>query len=157
MRGLFDINTGSAAIKAICNPLELLMSKKSIGHLLQTFHVLGYFILFAIAAILPPTRLYVVGIFIGLIAMFVLFGGCILTKTEMYYLEENVTTPGIVLDLLRIRPTDKDTDRFLQSVLSIGAMSIPIIVFGYLNSIDTINGVSNSVSNSVSSTIWSIV
>lgn len=129
MRGLFDINTGANALQALFSPFELIMSKKLIGRLLQIFHILNYFILIGIGILFPETRRWIAWFFIGLVVIFFLFGGCILTKTEMYFLDEKVTTPSIIFDFLGIRSADKETDRFMQAMFSLASMMLPVILF----------------------------
>jgi hypothetical protein len=132
MRGLFDINIGSKILQSIFSPFEYIMSKRLIGRLLQIFHIINYFILIGVGIIFPETRKYIAGFFIGLVIIFFLFGGCILTKTEMYFLQEKVTTPGIIFDFFGIRSADKETDKFMQGLFSLVSMLLPIILFLFI-------------------------
>ncbi len=68
-----------------------------------------------------------VGILGSVLLMFYIFGGCILTKAEMHYLGAPITTPGLFLDMIGMRPADKDTDKKVQVILSLSLLSLPII------------------------------
>jgi hypothetical protein len=124
MDSLYD---GSLLIIELCKPLEIILTKHSIGRFLQFTHLFGYISLVTLAFIYPQTRLLVLTIMSIVLLLFILYRRCILTKAEIYYLEKFETTPGLFLDAFGLRPSNRKTDEILQKSLSILLLSIPII------------------------------
>jgi hypothetical protein len=65
--------------------------------------------------------------FTFLIIIFFVFGGCILTKAEMHYLNNRETIPSIIFNALGITFKDKETDYFWQKAGSLGVILFPVL------------------------------
>ena len=128
MHGLIPIETGAKCIQLMCKPLECIMSDHSVGRVLQGIHIIGFFALLVTALLYEETQIYVAGFYIALIIMFFLFGGCILTKTEMHYLGKKETIPSLAFNALGIEFEDKETNYYWQKVASLGVILTPIII-----------------------------
>ena len=128
MYGFFSKEYGASFIKLLCRPLEYILSHETIGRLLQIIHVLGYVVCIAIAALIPKLRWAVVGVLVSVLLLFWVFGGCILTKTEIYYLKRYETVPGLFMKMIGVSAADNNTNNIIQSVLSIIVIAIPIVV-----------------------------
>ena len=128
MYGFFSKKHGANAIRFLCKPLEYIFPDEIIGRILQGIHALGYVAFILIALYVPTKRWLVVTILGSLLILFWIFGGCILTKAEIYYLKRHETVPGIVMRMLGINITDKQTANIVQTALSIIVLVIPIIV-----------------------------
>jgi hypothetical protein len=141
MTSIYPINAGADIIKLLCRPLESILTYKSIGHFLQFIHIFGYIALVFLIIHFPSARPFCVAILGSAILMFYIFGGCVLTKAEMYYLGAPITTPGLLLDMLGARPNDKDVDKKVQVIISLSLLSLPIIytLVVYVNSTHIIN------------------
>ncbi len=147
------MNTGVDLIKSVCKPLESILTHKSIGHLLQFIHLFGYLSILFFIYYFPVTRPYCMSILGIILLMFYAFDGCILTKAEMYYLDAPITTPGLFLDMLGIRPTNKEIDKKAQRILSLLLLSAPIIYIllksSRVNSMPILNNVGGTRSSSL--------
>lgn len=127
MCGLFDKQIGVDFIKKCCKPLRRFLTDHSIGRFLQFFHLFGYIVALGLTILYPASRLITLTIFAVVLFMFYAFDGCILTKAEIDFLGKFETIPGRVLDVFYLRPTDKETDKYVQKVGSICALVVPII------------------------------
>jgi prepilin signal peptidase PulO-like enzyme (type II secretory pathway) len=130
MYGFISKEYGVAAIKLLCRPLELFLGDETIGRILQGLHVLGYFICIGLAYYFPAMRPYVLAVLLGVMTLFWIFGGCILTKAEIHYLKRYETVPGLFLKLIGINIEDRKTSCLVQSALSLIVLAVPIIVIG---------------------------
>jgi hypothetical protein len=139
MSSICSINAGADIIKSLCRPLETILTHKSIGHLLQFIHIFGYISIIFLMYFFPIARPICVAILGSVILMFYIFGGCILTKAEIYYLGTPITTPGLLLDMIGMRPVDKETDKKVQVILSLSLLSFPIICSIAVNSTVILN------------------
>jgi hypothetical protein len=127
MSGLFDKQKGADVIKFLCKPMEQFLTSHSIGRFLQFTHLFAYFSLLALTLFFPTTRLVTFVIFSVVLFMFFVFNGCILTSAEMHYLGKKETVPGLVLEAFNLRPSNKETDYFVQKAGSIAALATPVI------------------------------
>lgn len=127
MHGLFAVQDGANIIKWLCGPLHTILTPHSIGRFLQFFHLFGYLAAIFLVLFYPESHQSILIGFAVVLGMFIAFNGCILTRAEMDFLGKKETTPGLVLDLLNLRPTDKDIDRFVQKAGSVAAILAPII------------------------------
>jgi hypothetical protein len=127
MSGLFDKQSGADFITIFCKPLQRVLTNHSIGRFLQFFHLFAYIALLFLTLFYPATRLVTLTIFAIVLFMFYAFDGCILTRAEIEFLGKFETVPGLALDAFGLRPTDKETDKYLQKVGSIAALVVPII------------------------------
>jgi hypothetical protein len=127
MHGLFDKQIGAEIIKNCCKPLKNILTDHSIGRFLQFFHIFGYIVAVFLIIFYPITRLIIFILFLFIIFMFYIFDGCILTRAEIDLLGKSETTPGLVLDIFHLRPSNKETDKYVQKVGSIAVLVVPII------------------------------
>lgn len=127
MSVLYSPADGARLIHFLCRPLESILSRHSIGRILQFIHLFGYLSLVGLTFFYSQVRLPALIIFSSVLLLFFIFNGCILTKAEMEYLGTNETVPGRVLDAFHLRPKCRETDKKVQVAGSLVALAIPII------------------------------